>query len=232
MKDDLVNRAVMILAKQGISPILEDGKVCFVTLESPGGPWVYLKYSNRNCTMLRTFVYECVSKQLPKDEQFIPSECQDCYKVVARPESLKDLMVLKDTMKEMGFASKCGIERRDTVDALYGGYWYCEGLDEGILRLKQVGEALSETEIPFFLKRGCTEYEQTFGPSDSWEVKDNQLAIEEEVRKRVKIDNKKNPQLKKDIAEIIVSWESWAAELGPDYTGSHNYVTYGGGNDS
>lgn len=220
----------MILAKQGVQPALRNGKIAYETNQKPGGPWLYLKYSEHNCTLLRTFVFELISKKLPRDEQFIPLECQTCYKVVARPESLSDLMILKGIMADMGFASKCGIEKRESVDALYGGYWYCGNLKEGIERLAQVRKALSETKIQSFLKRGCTEYEIYFGPSDQWEIKPGQKAIEAEIYKRLTIDNAKRAQTKDDITEIIKSWVIFAAELGPEYIGSHNYVTYGDDN--
>lgn len=231
MADDknIIDAAVLLLAKSGIRPILKAGKIHFKTTESHGGPWVYLKYSNHNCTMLRTFIYEHVSKRLPKDKQFIPSECHSCYKVVARPESLTDLLALKDIMKEMGYPSKCGIERRESVDALYGGYWYCENYQEGLERLNQVKLALSQTKIPYFLKRGCTEFEQTFGPSDQWEITDYQKIIEKEIFERVSIDNSKTAQTTDNISGIMKVWDEWAEELGPVYIGSHNYVTYGGG---
>ena len=225
--DKIVKKAVMILARQGIQPSFVDKKIAYRTNEKPGGPWIYLEYSDHNCTYLRTFLYNCVSKQLPKAEQFIPMECQNCYKVVAKPTSLTDLMELKHIMEEMGFAGKCGIEKRESVDALYGGYWYCNNKEEGLLRLKQAKESLYGTGIPCFLKRGCTEYEQEFGPSNKWEVKPGQEELEKGVFKRVSLDNSKRSQTESDKLEIIKSWEAFAVEMGPEYVGSHNYITYG-----
>jgi len=228
MEDNLINEAVMSLAKSGVTPSLVNGKICFATTQKPGGPWVYIRYSRHNCTILRTFIHQLISKRLPAKERFIPSECQGCYKVVIRPESYNDFLSLLPIMRKLDFASKLGIEKRESVDALYGAYFYCDGLDHGKLRLDQVNLALTGTKMTAFLKRGCTEYEAEFGPSDTWEIKPGQMEIEKEVFARVTIDNFKMPQTKTDKKNIMASWEKFANALGPDYRGAHNYITYGG----
>lgn len=227
MKNDFIEKAIIELAKSGIAPILSRGKACFETDQKPGGPWVYIRYSRHNCTMLRTFIHQLISKRLPPKERFIPSECQDCYKVVIRPESYDDLLKLYPIMKELDFASKLGIEKRESVDALYGAYFYCNGLKGGKDRLDTVNFALTGTNMTAFLKRGCTEYEAEFGPSDNWEIKPGQMEIEKEVFARVKIDNFKRPQTETDIKNIMADWKIFANELGPVYKGTHNYITYG-----
>lgn len=227
MEDNFINRAITELAKSGIAPVLNRGKICFETNQAPGGPWVYVRYSKHNCTMLRTFIHSLISKRLPPKEKFIPSECQDCYKVVIRPESYDDLLKLYPIMKELDFASKLGIEKRESVDALYGAYFYCNGLKEGLLRLDTVNFALTGTDMTAFLKRGCTEYESEFGPSDTWDIEPGQMEIEKEVFDRVTIDNFKRPQTETDIKNIMDAWKVFADELGPEYIGSHNYITYG-----
>lgn len=223
---DLVDRAIILLGRDGITPELRRSTAIYRTTNKPGGPWVYIRYSNKNCTLLRTFIYGLISKRLPTSERFIPSECQNCYKVVVRPEIYDDLLKLKGVMEGMDYPSKCGIEKREAVDALYGGYWYCDGLKEGLERLNQVKFALLGTGMEIFLKRGCTEYEAEFGPSDAWEIKEGQVAIEEEVSRRLRVDNFKFPQEPHEIKSIMEGWEAYATELGPVYKGSHDYVTY------
>jgi hypothetical protein len=227
MEDNIINEAIITLGKSGIVPSLNGGKVCFGTNQKPGGPWVYIKYSKHNCTMLRTFIHQLISKRLPLKERFIPSECQKCYKVVIRPESYDDLLKLYPIMKELDFASKLGIEKRESVDSLYGAYFYCNSLKEGLDRLDTVNFALTGTNMKAFLKRGCTEYESEFGPSNTWEVKTGQYAIEKEVFDRVEIDNSKRKQTETDIFNIMESWKEFAEALGPVYKGTHNYITYG-----
>lgn len=230
MEVNLVDRAVKELAMSGIKPTLVDGKICYQTNQKPGGPWIYSRYSKHNCVMLKTFIYELISKRLPPGKRFIPSECQSCYKVVVRPESYDQLLVLKQIMNELRLPGKCGIEKRESVDALYGGYFYCYGIEDGLKRLEQVKAVLIQhdmADMDCFLKRGCTEYEADFGPSDKWNVSIEQLNIEKTVFSRVEIDNFKLPQDNEDIERIMASWEKFANKLGPVYKGSYNYKTYG-----
>jgi hypothetical protein len=222
----LVENAVISLGKEGITPGHKYGKIWFDTTQRPGGPWIYIKYMDKNCIFLRTFLYGQISQKLPKKKQFIPSDCMDCFKVVVRPESLDKLLELKDIMEELDFPGKCGIEKRESVDALYGGYFYCNGLDHGIERLAQVRAALKGTGMDPFLKRGCTEYEADFGPSDTWKMVRGQKAIENEAKGLIYIDNFKWSQRPQDKRNLMAEWEIFAEELGPVYKGTHNYVSY------
>lgn len=223
---EIVENAVLFLGGEGILPGHKFGKIWFNTTEKPGGSWIYTRYMDKNCIFLRTFLYGCISKRLPEDKRFIPSECMDCYKVVVRPESLDKLYELKDIMEELDFPGKCGIEKRESVDALYGGYFYCNGLEAGIERLGKVRAALKGTGMDPFLKRGCTEYEADFGPSDNWKMVRGQKAIEKVANELIYIDNFKWNQKDRDKKELMAEWEKFADELGPVYKGTHNYVSY------
>lgn len=222
----LIDQAVIHLGKSGIVGQPRRSAIAYTTTQQPGGNWIYARYTDKNCVYLKTFLYELISKKLPKEEQFIPSECQSCYKVVARPYKYTDLLKIREIMKEMDESGKCGIEKRESVDALYGAYWYCNGIEEGKTRLEQVETALKGIDGAIFLKRSCTEYELDFGPSDEWEIKPNQMKIEEEVNEKITINNFKYPQPNKDIERIMKEWAIFAEKLGPDYIGSHNYVIY------
>jgi len=223
---ELVDRAVVLLGKDGILPVYKYGKLAFESTQKPGGPWIYIRYSKNNCTLLRTFIYQLISKRLPEKERFIPSVCLDCHKVVVRPETFDDLHALRKIMEEMDFPSKCGIERRESVDALFGGYFYCYGYEEGKKRLEQVEFGLLNTGMKAFLKRGCTEYEEEFGPSDIWEAVPGQEEIEAEVERRIVIENYKYPQSKFDIKMIESEWKEFVDEVGSEHKGSHEYKTY------
>ena len=223
---ELVDRAVVSLGKDGILPVYRFNKLSFESTQRPGGPWIYIRYSDKNCTLYRTFIFGYISNRLPEKKQFIPTECQKCYKVVVRPETYKELLQLKEIMEEMDFPSKCGTEKRAEVDALYGGYFYCNGLKEGRKRLEQVKFALLNTNMEAFLKRGCTEYEAKFGPSNKWKVTKFQRAVEQEVNDRIHMDNYKYPQRETDKRQIMSDWKEFSEKIGDGYKGSHSYVTY------
>jgi hypothetical protein len=73
----------------------------------------------------------------------------------------------------MGVPSKCGLERRESVHGLYGGYFYCRGKEAGKRRYKEVRQLVDKHLSPdtvVMLKRYCTEFEigpGSLGRSDS-----------------------------------------------------------------
>ena len=69
--------------------------------------------------------------------------------------------------------AKCGVETRESVPGLYGGYFYMDTMEEGkeLLQLvrKQCGQRVGH-KVPVSLKKGCTEMEIKHGPSDKWDA--------------------------------------------------------------
>jgi hypothetical protein len=133
--------------------------------------WVYVnpRQEDACCTVYQLIVDNC---------GFIPSPCLRCWKVVVKPRTLFELMKLwqfekeftADCMGEDRYC-KCGIEERPWVHYNYGGYFYCDSLEQGLLRYDEVraGVDLIDPEIPVILKRYCTEFEIKLGPSDKYE---------------------------------------------------------------
>ena len=90
---------------------------------------------------------------------------------------------------ELTWPGKCGTEQRDYTSGLggYRAFWYAPfyaGLKGARVHFTRVKEALikhfgielitaREAEGRFFLKRGCTELERDFGPSDQWDKIDH-----------------------------------------------------------
>lgn len=157
-------------------------------------PWSHHKLSYRsNCYMWKDiFFHNLVQAVLPVDKWFVPRHCQDCYKVVVRPPTLKALFALEKLQYKLDHASKCGVEIRDTVFGLYGGYFYNRGLDEGLACYKMVKKAVNEDpalgDIPVLLKRACTEMEDACGDSDKWEVTPEAIQLEELVEQYFVMD--------------------------------------------
>lgn len=127
--------------------------------------------------------------ELPKDREcgkwhkvyfdkfhILPRGCMHCWKVVARPKNLDELLGVRKLQAKMGLPSKCGVEMRpsETYKGIHLAFWYgplgdLEGSRElcKVVR-RRVRGALS-LDTPVILKRGCTEMENTFGPSHLWE---------------------------------------------------------------
>lgn len=107
--------------------------------------------------------------------QLVSRHCYGCWKVVAIPRTLKELLEIKELQKRLGIPAKCGVERRASVPRNYGAYWYCplkEGLGQARVVFKRIERAIHEevaSDIKVFLKRACTEMEDLKGDSDKWE---------------------------------------------------------------
>lgn len=144
---------------------------------------------------------------------FIPSGCQDCWKVVVAPRTLSELFKLKDLQWELGMPSKCGIEVRDYTGKLYGGYFYNRGLHNGRKCYDIVREAVDDAispDVPTLLKRACTEFEMKFPKSSTWQVTPEQMEIETLLDDRV--EETCNPAGQPDIIRTHIkrTWVHWA----------------------
>ena len=87
-------RMVEPLLKAGVLTMRgSDGKFFANLSVEYGGPWVHVKSSYAtNCFWWKDVIFHTiVQKCLPKEKQFVPIGCQDCFKVVVRPKNLKQL---------------------------------------------------------------------------------------------------------------------------------------------
>ncbi len=147
---------------------------------------------------------------------FIHSYCHDCYKVVAKPKTVKQLFQLHALQQKMGLPAKCGIEIRPFVPRLYGGYFYNRSLEAGKECLKKVKKAV-RTEIDpsmqVLLKRGCTEFEMRFGDSDKWKIEPEQIKFEKEFLEVYRPDMPEEMELPLYVqSHIKTRWLHWAAQ--------------------
>lgn len=234
-KIDYVTKLKPLLEQKGYKLRLEDGK--FVprnTACSYDVPWVYVKTTPE----ARCDIYQTVFHQIFKH---VHSFCRECYKVVVRPRTLEELFDLYELERELDVPCKCGIERRDTVHGLYGGYFYNRGIKEGLERYKQVRELVNEkisTETPVILKRYCTEYEigeKALGPSNEMpdittEEREWEITVESLIP-RVGFGTR---QTDYQIAHVMRDWIHYAYKNGDEtyklFTGGsplfQKYVTY------
>jgi len=117
--------------------------------------------------------------------------------------------------QSLGRPSKLGIEPRETVCGLYGGYFYNHSLGEGLECWKVVRDAVDKDpnmgeSIPIVLKRACTEFEMVVGPSDKWTVTPEQVVLETLVNKWFVRDVVHRSQPTHAIANVHRKWIEWA----------------------
>jgi len=183
----------------------DDGKVDRNTRLTANGPWIHQKLApNRNCLLYHTY-YNTFG--------FVHSVCQECWKVVVRPKTLVQLKQLMDIQRMMDLPSKCGMEKRETVHGLYGGYFYNDSLEQGLQCYKAVRmnvDSMISPDVVVLLKKGCTEFEiDGKSPSDQWEISEDQKKMERLLADLVVDDTVKMPQpehVKEDVWQSCVHW--------------------------
>jgi hypothetical protein len=199
-------------------------------------------------------IFDLISLKQPAEKQFVPRNCLSCWKVVVKPRTLEQLFHLLELQKASGRPSKCGIEPRESVNGLYGGYFYNRSIDAGLECYYAVSEMMTADTVlaplldevdddgkttRLILKRACTEFEHAVGPSDKWpedynSVSPEQAAIEDIVERWVATDDVVRAQPENVKWNVMRRWIEWAWMHGdPTYakfTGGKPlyppYVTY------
>lgn len=152
----------------------------------------------------------------------IPRKCHYCFKVVVRLNTLRDLIKMREVQKKLNFFSKCGLEIREFVPALYGAYWYCPidgGLEGARLRHREVLNAVRENfspAPPVILKRGCTEMELTKGRSDAWVYTEADQRLENLLDSMVEIEESREELPEYIEKHILRTWVQFAFENGDE----------------
>ena len=198
----------------------DDGRIDRTLKIAHNTPWIHVKRSpNRHCGL-----YHIYHERLG----FIHSTCQECWKVVVRPRTLVELHKLLNLEKALELPSKCGIEKRDTVCGHYGGYFYNDSLKEGrecYKRIRLNVDLNLDPEVKVILKRGCTEFELAQGPSDKWEVSEEQKQMEYLLSDLVESSEDLRPQPEHLKDSVFRSWIHWAYANGDltylEYTNNH-----------
>ena len=222
---DIVTLVKRLLQNAGYFMRDSDGKIDAERRKMWDTPWHHVRHhAALDCNLWHRVMFDAVSMQLPESRRFVPSPCQSCYKVVVRPGTIKQLFALLDLQKQLGKPSKCGIETRPTVHGLYGGYFYNIGLDVGVDCYKTVRAAVDAADflgpdVPVFLKRACTEYEMECGPSNKWEITDDQLQIEALIEQNFVKDDVLREQSEAAILYVHRKWIEFAYMNGdPTYS--------------
>jgi len=206
----IVKRAINIMIASGVKFERNNGRVIFKTRKSPNPPWRHFSYDPRmKCALWKWVMYKGVVENTP-GLNFAPSKCHDCYKIVIAPRTLGELKDLEQLMLEIchvGFAGKCGIERRP-VDRDYGGYFYCRGIEEAEERFAMIRDLVPH-DIPMHIQHSGTYFLKGQGDPSEWVITDKQLEIEYHIENRVDTDQSNPPQTEEEIARVHKMWEEF-----------------------
>lgn len=205
-KIDYVTKYKKLLEEKGYKLRIEDGKFVPRNIATAYEvPWAYVKTDIK----ARCDLFHAVYHQI---ENHVHSYCRNCWKVVVRPRTLVELFDLYEIQRSLDVPCKCGIERRDSVHGLYGGYFYNRGKEAGLACLDKVRELVSP--MPAFLKRYCTEYEigpLSLGPSDEMpDVTPEEREWELEIESLFPRVGCSTPQSDWQLAYVMRQWIHWA----------------------
>jgi len=211
-------------------------------------PWIFNGPGyGYDCHYWQRVVFETLSRRI--SGRFVPRSCHQCFKVVVKPRTLEQLFALLDIQRKSKLHSKCGIELRESVPGLYGGYFYNRGLAAGLVCYNKVYGLLEADPIMkplldekdgedkttrIVLKRGCTEFEHGVGPSDRWVITPEQNALEDLLESFMVLDNDNLTQQDHLLWDVQQRWIEWAWQHGdPTYSKYTNekpiyppYITY------
>ena len=218
--NDLVTWAGPLIEKAGYRVRYGDGKLTVESSMMWDTPWHHVVHNDSlDCHMYMTIKHNVIFKQLGKP--WVPMRCQNCWKVVVRPKNLLGLFALESIQHRLQRPGKCGIEVRDTVHGLYGGYFYNESLEAGRECYETVRKEVDEEEllgpdVVVLLKRGCTEYEMEHGDSKDWKVEPDQERIEALVDKLIVSSTNFSPQPNHLVTKVHRKWIEFAYAAGDE----------------
>ena len=167
-KGDIVN-AVMDDIQRGIAKI-EGSKIVYdISQFNADTPWIFAELpKDRECGKWHKIYFDKF--------HILPRGCMHCWKIVARPKNLEQLLEARKLQREMKLPSKCGVDMRssETYKGIHLAFWYgpwgdLEGSRELYKEVRRKVRGRLSLDTPVILKRGCTEMENAFGPSHLWE---------------------------------------------------------------
>ena len=178
-------------------------------------PWIHFvpPEKGRGCVLHRK-LFEAMAHV---NKTFVPTYCLDCWKVVVRPRTVKQLFDLYDLMEELQVPSKCGFEEREWVFGNYGGYFYNRSKQEGLSKKHTVKPLIKKQvgEVPVYLKRFCTEYENMLCPGNAGAYQQPPWAkeLEEEFYNAYEWpdDDERQPECLKRHIKMRWIIKAWAA---------------------
>ena len=148
------------------------GKVHLFQKLVPGSPWLYASTeTDRSCGLWHNIFFDFY--------KIVPQGCRSCWKTVWTGTTLDQLFRVAEIQGEMKLQAKCGVEIRPRSGKLgrYQAFWYpplVDGLEGGREWYKKIADRFAKDKLvggtDLILKRGCTEMEQLFSPSDAWDA--------------------------------------------------------------
>jgi len=191
---------------------VEDRKV-HITRENitRDGPWLWpFRSGMRHCMLYQRVMFKYLD--------ILPYPCLGCWKVLVTIPTIELLYEMYKFMLNWKYEEcKLGIETRYYVKRDYGAYFYHRTKQEGLKCLKEFRESEIATSGNLLakLKRGCTEFEIKFGPSDKWDdiITSDEMKLQDMVMSFLNITKTTHVQEVYQRQMTSKLWQTFAAEV-------------------
>lgn len=205
---ELIGKTVRLTPEGTFEPILPP-------VMDPAVDWIFAcREKERHCKLWFSVYF--------KNYGLISRNCFNCWKIVVRPKTLKDLVKLMNFQRDLGLPGKCGLEKRNyaTYKGWYAGFWYCPfpgTQDSGREYYRKIATEFHKVfpiNEPIILKRACTEMEEMAGPTDRWGYPEGQGMYEDllDAVWKMPLDTMEQPTMLKRL--IMRHWIEYAFEHG------------------
>ena len=206
-KYDIVGKLEPLRRKGGWYWSTETGKFTRLAGFDPNLPWISIRREPEyKCKILHEIMFKLFN--------LLPPFCLNCWKVVAKPKTVEELIICLGVMKELDLPSNAGATPRPNVFGLYQCYFY----NPTLKKAKEVEELVKSKfpPMPIYTKRYCTEFEEKFGPSDK--ARATQYAAEIQAELFDKVDYQVITLSQPDhlLFHIVRKWLELASQAGDE----------------
>jgi len=196
----------------GVMRVHYDNTVTAETVPKRHTPFIMVEHPwDRNCSKWFQIYFELYG--------LLPPPCMNCWKIVAKPKTLRELMEIHALQKTLGLPAKAGMEVRTYTSGIYSAFWYCpmkEGLEGALELYKLVNDDLSKRGIECILKRACTEMEMKYGASNMWLPNNKQQEFFDRLEKIFKVKAHDSKTIPMYYDSIKREWIEWAYQHGDE----------------
>lgn len=190
-----------------------DGRLRLEAASEPIADWARVTHGpNLDCTFKFQFLFQHVYAK-----SAVPYGCSACYKVKVVPRTLRQLVAAWGVGKKIKCRSKWGTDLDNLYSQdVYAGYFYLSGLEPARAVYRVVREIINShpllgPEVAMSIKRGCSEYEATLGPSDHYGFAPELEELEAYLRKQFR--SRKSKSLP---PQPMARWIDVAFRIGDD----------------
>lgn len=151
-------------------------------------------------------------------QKAVPNACKNCYKVRVTPRSVRELLAVYRIAQGLNITNKCGANFRDLhSQGVYAAFFYLDGLAAARRFYKELRSTVNADpalgqDVPMRIKRGCTEYEVSCGPSTNYPIAPED--IEKPILERIVSEGKSSRV--RHVGMVMLQWARVAHKLGDE----------------